>query len=109
MTFRIESHPLLDLAFHFPMVWAGEWSVRLEARTLACLALFWIVEDALWFVLNPAFGWAKLNPEHVPWHRHWLLGLPTDYWTFTAAGLALFAGSFLRRTPGDARRYTPGA
>ncbi len=114
VTFRVEDHWLLDvfwggrpltgyhawvfafmaIFFHLPLVWSWEWSPRLEARTLGCIAIFWIVEDAAWFVLNPAFGWSKLDPVHVPWHIHWFLGLPTDYWTFTAAGLALFVGSF---------------
>jgi hypothetical protein len=124
VTFRVEKHWLLDLFwggrpltgyhawvfsfmalfFHFPMVWAWEWSPRLQLRALGCIALFWIVEDAAWFVLNPAFGWSRLTPAHVPWHEHWFAGLPTDYWTFTAAGLALFVGSFVRSSRGDARR-----
>lgn len=102
VTFRVEQHWLLDifwggrpmtgyhawifsfmaLAFHLPLVWEGQWSVRKHLRVLTCVSMFWIVEDALWFILNPAFGWAKLTPEHVPWHVHWLFGLPTDYWTF---------------------------
>ena len=31
----------------------GRWSWRLEARLVG---LIWIIEDALWFALNPAFG-----------------------------------------------------
>jgi len=72
------------------------WSWRLEARALGCAAWFWITEDALWFVLNPAFGWSALysgNPQ-VWWHKHWFLGLPTDYWTFTAVGVTLLWWSF---------------
>jgi hypothetical protein len=114
VTFRIEHHWLLDLfwggrpmtgyhawifsfmalAFHLPMAFFGEWSPRLEARALGCTMVFWIVEDALWFALNPAFGLRKLDPQHVPWHLHWWMGLPTDYWTFTVVGIALLAWSF---------------
>jgi hypothetical protein len=114
VTFRIEHHWLLDvfwggrpltgyhawvfafmaLFFHFPMIWANVWTLKHEARTLACICVFWIAEDALWFVLNPAYGWSKLDPAHVPWHVHWFLGLPTDYWTFTLAGLLLYAWSY---------------
>jgi hypothetical protein len=124
VTFRVEHHWLLDLFwggrpltgyhawvfpfmalfFHFPMVWQFTWSLRLEARALAATCLFWIVEDAAWFILNPAYGWSKLVPAHVPWHLHWFLGLPTDYWTFTGAGLALFAASFLPWPPWKALR-----
>jgi hypothetical protein len=116
VTFRIEHHWLLDwfwggrpmtgyhawvfpfilLFCHLPMAFMGRWSWRLEARSLACAALFWISEDALWFVLNPAFGWSSLYPGNpqVWWHHHWFLGLPTDYWTFTAVGLGLMGWSF---------------
>jgi hypothetical protein len=126
VTFRVEEHWLLDifwggrpltgyhawvfsfmaLAFHLPLMWSFRWSLRLEARALACISVFWIVEDALWFVLNPAYGWSRLTPEHVPWHVSWFLGLPTDYWTFTGAALVLYTWSFwpeITRRPGVSR------
>jgi len=113
-TWRIENHWLLDLCysgrpltgyhlwvfsfmalvFHLPMVMAGRPTWRLEARVLGCLMGFWIVEDFLWFVLNPAFGVAKFVPGKVPWHKHWFCGFPTDYWLFAAIGAALVAWSF---------------
>jgi hypothetical protein len=116
-TWRIEHHWLLDLLFggramtgyhawalpcilaffHLPMVFTCVWSWRLEARAAAGFIFFWIAEDALWFIANPAFGWAKLTPEYATWHKHWLLGLPTDYLIFTAVGGFLFLWSF--RTP----------
>ncbi len=108
-TWRIEKHWLLDvffggrpltgyhawalpfslLVFHFPLLFSWDWSWRLEARCLACLMLFWIIEDLLWFVLNPAWGWRRFNPAEVRWHKHWLFGLPTDYWTFAGIATAL--------------------
>lgn len=123
VTFRVDHHWLLDLFWggrpmtgyhawvfpfvilfcHLPLVFSWCWSWRLEARVLASAMLFWIIEDALWFVCNPAFGWSSLyagNPQ-VWWHKHWFLGLPTDYWTFTAVGLALLWWSF--RPSGDLR------
>ncbi len=118
-TWRIEEHWLLDwfwggrpltgyhawvfafmaLVFHWPLVVQATWSWRLELRILGALALFWIIEDALWFVLNPAFGPARFAPETVPWHEHWLGPLPTDYWTFGGVGLALLLGSYGVRRP----------
>jgi hypothetical protein len=118
-TWRIEEHWLLDLlwggrpltgyhawifsfmalVFHLPAVLLATWSWRLELRILGSLALFWILEDALWFVMNPAFGLAAFVPENVPWHVHWIGPLPTDYWTFGGVGLGLLAGSHLRREP----------
>ncbi len=120
-SWRIESHWLLDifwggrpltgyhawvfsfmaLVFHLPLALVGSWSLRLEARIIGCLCLFWICEDLLWFILNPAFGWARFVPAHVPWHKSWFAGLPTDYWTFTLVGGCLLAFSFWNR-PGKA-------
>jgi hypothetical protein len=115
-TWRIESHPLLDifwggrpmtgyhawvfpfvaLFFHLPLVFAGRWSWRGEARVLACIMLFWISEDFLWFVYNPAYGLAQFDPAHIPWHKHWLGAAPTDYWVSLAVAAVLFFFSFRR-------------
>ena len=112
-TWRIEKHPLLDifwggrpmtgyhawvfpfmaLVFHLPLVILGRFSWRLEARCLGSLMLFWIIEDFLWFALNPAYGLARFAPPFIPWHKHWLAGVPTDYLVFTAVGLALVGWS----------------
>ncbi len=116
-TWRIEKHWLLDifwggrpmtgyhawvfpfmfLAFHLPLAVTGTVSWRLEARCLGSLMLFWIAEDFLWFVLNPAFGLAKFTPQSIPWHRHWLLGVPVDYVVFMIVGGLLLGWSFRRR------------
>ena len=123
VTFRIEKHWLLDIFWggrpmtgyhawvfpfvllfcHLPVVVFAQWSWRLEARLLSCCTLFWIFEDALWFTLNPAYGWVSLHlGTQVWWHKHWFLGLPTDYWTFSAVGLALLWWSFRGASkPGD--------
>lgn len=115
-TWRIESHWLLDifwggrpmtgyhawvfpfmaLVFHLPAVFGERWNWRLEIRTLGALALFWIIEDYLWFILNPAFGAARFLPEFVPWHKHWLLGMPTDYVTMGGLGLLCVVWAGLR-------------
>jgi hypothetical protein len=121
-TWRIERHPLLDvfwggraltgyhvwvflfmaLVFHFGILLDGRATWRREARILGALMLFWILEDALWFALNPAFGLARLKPAFVPWHRYWLWGLPTDYVTFSAVGGLLLWLSFRRGRNKDA-------
>jgi hypothetical protein len=107
-TWRIEQHWLLDLFangkaltgyhawvfpfvalfFHFPLVYSGKWSWRAECRIVACIMLFWIVEDFLWFVLNPAFGIERFNASSIPWHKHWLWGAPVEYWAYS--GMLLF-------------------
>jgi hypothetical protein len=114
-TWRIEKHWLLDIffggrpltgyhawvlpfilfMFHFPAAIIGAWSWQLEARALAACFLFWIIEDFLWFVLNPAWGLRRFNRREVVWHKHWVFGMPTDYLTFGLTALGLTWWSFL--------------
>jgi hypothetical protein len=109
-TWRIERHWLLDvfwggramtgyhawvfsfiaIFFHAPVFFLSVWSWALEARIMASLMLFWIVEDFLWFVINPAFGLARFRRERVTWHKHWAWGAPVDYWIFSAVSATLF-------------------
>lgn len=113
-TWRVEEHWLLNLfwggramtgyhawvmsfivlLFHFPVFLMWQWSWQLEARILASLMVFWIVEDFLWFVLNPAFGFTRFKPHHISWHKHWLWGAPVDYWVFIAISGLLFSYSY---------------
>ena len=113
-TWPIEKHPLLDLfwggrpmtgyhawmfsfmalAFHLPVLICGSLSLRIEARILGSLMVFWILEDFFWFLANPAFGLARLTPACVPWHKKWIGGLPADYVIFSVVGAALIWYSF---------------
>jgi hypothetical protein len=83
----------MALVFHLPIAIFGQWSWRVEARILGALALFWIVEDWLWFVLNPALGLGRFTSSFIPWHKHWFGSAPIDYWLFGGIGLLLLAGS----------------
>ena len=113
-TWRIENHPLLNifwggkpltgyhlwifsfmaLAFHLPAFMLGQFSVKLEARIIGSVMVFWIIEDFLWFLLNPAFGLSRFRPESVPWHKHWVLGMPVDYVVFLVLGGLLIGYSY---------------
>lgn len=95
--------PFMALAFHFPLVAGGHWSWRAEARTLGCLALFWLAEDFLWFVFNPAYGLAHFGPRWVSWHPHWWAGLPVDYWVFSLVAALLLWCSWPGATAPHAR------
>ena len=115
-TWRIEHHWLLDLflggramtgyhawvfsfvflVFHFPMVTQWRFSMRDECQALAYLMVFWIVEDFLWFVLNPAFGIERFNPQDASWHKHWLWHAPLEYWIFLPVAVLIFGFSSTR-------------
>lgn len=116
-TWRVENHWLLDcfwggrpltgyhvwvflfmaLIFHLPFFLHGRHGLRLEFRIVGSLVLFWILEDFLWFVFNPAFGLSRFNPVFIPWHHHWMLGVPVDYWVYLVLGTLLIWLSFRRR------------
>ncbi|MEI8121270.1 MAG: hypothetical protein WCI20_04415 [bacterium] len=89
----------MALVFHIPLFVGGIFSWRLEARILGSVMVFWIVEDFLWFVFNPAFGFGKFSPQFIPWHKHWLLGVPVDYLLTITAGLLLISWSWKRKSP----------
>lgn len=81
--------PFIALSFHFPLLFMAHWSLRAELRVLACIMLFWIVEDFLWFVLNPAYGLSRFHPEAIAWHRHWFWIAPVDYWLYGTVMLVM--------------------
>src|SRR5262245_66489805 len=77
-TWRVEKHILLDiflggrpltgfhfwafafvfLMFHMPAFWIS-WSWVMEVQTLGSILLFWVLEDFLWFMVNPHYGWKR--------------------------------------------------
>lgn len=113
-TWRIEGHWLLDLLwggrvmtgyhawafslvalfFHFPLVFSADYSWQAEMRALASIMLFWVSEDFLWFLLNPAFGFKRFTKTHANWHKQWVGGAPVEYWIFTPLGLGLLYVSY---------------
>ena len=110
-TWRVERHVLLDMffggrpltgyhvwaflfvftMFHLPFAWNGSWSLTGELRVLGGYTLFWIVEDLLWFLFNPHYGWKRFTRDNVWWHKRWVLGLPADYWVLGSVAVALLS------------------
>lgn len=79
---------------HLPFAFGLPWTWRGEMRSLAFLLFFWVLEDFLWFVLNPHFGLRRFRPQHIEWHRHaWWWIAPRDYWIALIVGIALYIGS----------------
>jgi hypothetical protein len=82
----------IALMAHLPyLLGAAPFSWPLELRILSFLVLFWVLEDFLWFVLNPAFGLRRFRRELIWWHApNWWGIMPRDYWLFLPVGLALY-------------------
>ena len=87
----------IGLIFHLPVFLMGQWNWKIEGRIVASVMLFWVIEDFLWFVLNPAFGLARFDPINVTWHRHWWGGAPVDYWFALGIGLVMMANCFTEK------------
>jgi hypothetical protein len=76
-----------------PLTW------RMEARVLSFFILFWVLEDFLWFLLNPAFGLKRFRPENIWWHApKWWWIMPRDYWVFIPVGILLYRLSYANST-----------
>jgi len=77
------------MAFLFIPLWGWAHKKVLGFREwgeLVCFfVIFSVVEDFLWFVINPDYGLGKFSPSFILWHRHWLWIMPTDYWLGIAA------------------------
>jgi hypothetical protein len=81
---------------HFPFfAGSAHWTWPVELRVLAFMVLFWVVEDFLWFVMNPAFGIRRFKASEIWWHsKGWIWFMPTGYWIGLPAGLVLYLMSF---------------
>ena len=77
---------------HLPFLLSlARFSWHAELRVLSFMVLFWIAEDFLWFVLNPAYGLRKFRSRHIWWHQPtWWWIMPRDYWLFLPVGIALY-------------------
>jgi hypothetical protein len=93
--YHLYAHLFVVAMVHVPYAMgAARPTWRFEARIAAFLVLFWVLEDFLWFVVNPAFGIRRFRREHVPWHAPgWWWVMPREYWIFVPAACALYAWS----------------
>lgn len=83
---------------HLPFGFGLPWTWPSELRAISFILFFWVLEDFLWFALNPHFGIRKFRKGCIPWHSAaWWLIAPRDYWIAIAIGSILYWTS--RREP----------
>lgn len=94
--YHVWVHVFVLLMVHLPFALSlVAFSWRIEARLFAFWLLLWVVEDYLWFVLNPAWGWRSFRRERIWWHAgSWWGFMPRDYWLAVPIGLALYVASW---------------
>jgi hypothetical protein len=75
-----------------------QWSIGAELEVIGFVILFFITEDFLWFVMNPAYGLRRFRRENIWWHEaHWWWIMPRDYWVFFCLGTGMYVyGCWLR-------------
>lgn len=95
--YHLYCHAFVLIMVHVPVgLGFATWSLRTEARLLAFLILFWILEDFLWFVINPQYGPRGFSRERAAWHAPaWWWIMPREYWIFTPVAAALYGWSAL--------------
>jgi hypothetical protein len=64
---------------HLPLFFVT-WSLRLECLLLGFYLGMVLLEDFLWFVLNPYYGIKNFRKEKIWWHRTWWGPVPSLYW-----------------------------
>lgn len=79
---------------HSVFILTSAWSLSLELIILSAFCFIWMVEDFLWFVLNPAYGIKKFAKPYISWHHKWMGPIPISYPKFFMAGIILFGLSF---------------
>lgn len=90
--YHVYLQALMFVLAHFPAIlFPSLWSLALELKILSFFVLLFILEDFLWFVLNPAYGMRRFSPSHIEWHaKTWWWVAPRDYWLFGAVGVAAY-------------------
>ena len=73
---------------HLPLFFTA-WSWRLESLILGFYVGIVLLEDFLWFVLNPHFGLKNFRKGKIWWHKRWLGVVPAMYWILALAAIVL--------------------
>lgn len=84
----------IALVAHLPYAFGLPWTWRGELRAVAFILFFWVLEDFLWFVLNPHFGVRRFRRQNISWHREsWWWLAPRDYWIGLILAITLYVVS----------------
>jgi hypothetical protein len=86
------------VSFHIGLAFGQPWSWGLEVRVLASYLVWNVTWDFLWFLWNPAYGWARFRKGEIWWHDgRWIGRLPIDYVNALGMSFAIAALPWLLR------------
>ncbi|MBI4100255.1 hypothetical protein HY439_00740 [Candidatus Microgenomates bacterium] len=84
----------LLLIFHLPFLFT-DWQFRKELLISGLFLEFLLIEDFLWFVLNPHYGVKRFKPGKIWWYSTWWGPVPDCYWWYAAMSGVLIMASRL--------------
>jgi hypothetical protein len=64
---------------HLPLFFVT-WSWRLECLLIGFYMGMMLIEDFLWFALNPHYGIKNFRKGKIWWHKEWWGPVPALYW-----------------------------
>ena len=56
-----------------------EWNTKTELIILGLLNIYFVIEDFLFFVVNPHYRLKNFRKGKIKWHRRWIMGIPVSY------------------------------
>jgi len=79
---------LFQMMFHSTFIFI-DWSISRELLLQGVFLWYTIIEDVIWFIVNPHYTIKKFKKHQIEWHKRWLYGLPLSYWLFGIIGSCL--------------------
>jgi hypothetical protein len=73
---------------HLPLFFT-RWSWQLESLLLGFYVGMVLLEDFLWFVLNPHYGIKNFHKGGIWWHKQWWGPIPALYWILLVVVIVL--------------------
>jgi len=64
-------------------------SIKKELIILGLMSYYWIIEDFLFFIVNPHYRFKNFKKGKISWHKRWFVGLPYSYWWGIIIGTTL--------------------
>jgi len=85
---------MIPMFLALPLVIYG-WNLKLFG--VLATGYFWgaVLEDFLWFVVNPTFQLKNFNSKNVNWHLKWIklnykIEIPASYFVYFIIGLVIW-------------------
>lgn len=70
----------LFFVFHLPFFVGLPLTLKNEFLVLEILFIILMLEDFMWFLLNPKWGLKRFFTEEIPWHSKKVFFFPRNYW-----------------------------